>query len=106
MASIFNLLGLNSPSHVLGKYMHRENCDEKIPWKKVPQNLRSKFEKWVSGIFRTKLETPRPVPLKKEALTTIYLYDCGYRSIVASCAVVYAVVQQPKVTNRGLVINK
>ena len=53
-----------------------------------------------------KSEIPRLVPLYKESLTAVDLHVFGDASIIASCAVVYAVVHQPSVTNEGLVVSK
>ena len=53
-----------------------------------------------------KNEIPRSVALSKESITAVDLHVFGDASIVASCAVVYAVVLQPSVTNQGLVVSK
>ena len=53
-----------------------------------------------------KNEIPRSVALSKESITAVDLHVFGDASIVASCAVVYAVVHQPSVTNQGLVVSK
>ena len=53
-----------------------------------------------------KSEIPRSVPLHKESITAVDLHVFGDASIIASCAVVYAVVHQPSVTNQGLVVSK
>ena len=46
------------------------------------------------------------VALNKESITAVDLHVFGDASIVASCAVVYAVVHQPSITNQGLVVRK
>ena len=51
-------------------------------------------------------EIPRLVALNKESITAVDLYVFGDASIVPSCAVVYAIVHQPLVTNQGLVVSK
>ena len=48
-----------------------------------------------------KNEIPRSAVLNKESITAIDLHVFSDASIVASCAVVYAVVHQPSVTNQG-----
>ena len=53
-----------------------------------------------------KNEIPRSVVLNKESITTVDLNVFVDASIVASCAVFYAVVHQPSVTNQGLVHSK
>ena len=42
-----------------------------------------------------KNELPRSVALNKESITAVDLHVFGNASIVARCAVVYAVVHQP-----------
>ena len=59
--------------------------------------------KWVRG---TSTWLAWLVVLNKESITAVDLYVFVDASIVASCAVVYAVVHQPSVTNQGLVVSK
>ena len=48
VTSIYDLLGIISPCHVLGKIIYSELCDEKIPWDaEAPEHLKNKFVKWV-----------------------------------------------------------
>ena len=53
-----------------------------------------------------KNEIPRSLSLNKESITAVDFHVFGDASVVASCVVVYAVVHQPSVTNKGLVISK
>ena len=53
-----------------------------------------------------KNELPRSVALNKESITAVDLHVFGNASIVARCAVVYAVVHQLSVRNQGLVVSK
>ena len=53
-----------------------------------------------------KNEIPKSVELNKESITAVDLHVFDEASIIASYAVVYAVVHQPSVTNQGLVVNK
>ena len=53
-----------------------------------------------------KNEIPRPAALNNASISTIGSHVFGNVSIVASCAVVYAVVHHPSVTNQGLVVCK
>ena len=59
--------------------------------------------KWVRG---TSTWLAWLVVLNKESITAVDLYVFVDASIVASCAVVYAVVHQPSVTNQVLVASK
>ena len=92
---------------MLGKVVYSELCDEKIPWDaEAPEHLKNKFVKWMRDTSGLKNEIPRSVALNKESITAVDLHVFGDASIVASCAVVYAVVHQPSVTNQGLVVSK
>ena len=53
-----------------------------------------------------KNEIPRSVALNNESIAAGDLHVSGDANVVASCAVVYAVVHQPSVTNQGLVVSK
>ena len=54
-----------------------------------------------------KNEIPRSVALNKESTAAVDLHVFGDAGIVvASCAVVYAKIHQPSVTNQGLVFSK
>ena len=103
VASIYDPSGIISPCHVLGKVIYSKLCDKKIPWDaEAPVHLKNKFVKWVRDTSSLKNETPRLVTLNKESITIVDLHVFGDASIVASYAVVYAVVHQPSVTNQGL----
>ena len=107
VASIFDLPGIISPCHVLGKVIYNELCDEKIPWDAgAPEHLNHKFIKWVRDTSCLKNEIRRSVALNKESITAIDLHVFGDASIFESCTVVYAVVHQPPVTNQGLAVSK
>ena len=73
-----------------------------------PSHFKNKFVKWVRDTSSLKNEIARSMGLNKEpiTITTVDLNVFGDTSIVASCAVVYAVVHQPLVTNQGLVVSK
>ena len=105
--SIYNLLDLISPSHITGKVIYRELCDKKLPWDtEIPQILKKKFTKWVNDITNILIEIPRSIPTHKESITSVDLHVFGDGSIVANCAAVYAVVNQPSAISIGLVASK
>ena len=87
--------------------MYSEVCDEKISWDaESPEHLKNKYVKWTRDTSNFKNEIPRSVARNKESITTVDLHAFGDTSIVASCAVVYALVHQPSVTNQELVVRK
>ena len=93
---------------VSGKVIYNELCDEKIPWDaEAPGHYKNKFVKWVRVTSSFKNEIPRSVALNKESTAAVDLHVFGDASIVvASCAIVYAKIHQPSVTNQGLVFSK
>ena len=62
------------------------------------KNSWNKFLKLVKDASSYKNEIPRSVALNKESITTVYLHVFDDASIVASCAVIYAVVHQLSVS--------
>ena len=100
-------LGIISPCHVLEKVIYSELCDEIVPWDaESPEHLKNKLVTWVRDTSRFKNEILSSVALNKESTTAVDFHVFGDARIVASCAVVYAVVHQPSVTNKGLVFSK
>ena len=53
-----------------------------------------------------KTELPRSIPLAQDSVTAIDLHVFADASIVANCAVVYAVVYQPNSVSQDLVTSK
>ena len=85
------------------KLTFREWCDLKIPWgEEIPDILKQKLKKWDQDISSNKIALPRGIPLKLESVTVIDLHVFGDVSILANCAIVYAIVYQPSITSKGL----
>ena len=107
IASFHDPLGLISASHIIGELIYCELCDLKIPWdEEIPDILKRKFKKWVQDISSTKIVLPRATSLKLESVTAIDLNVFGDSSILANCTTVYAVVYQPSITDKGLLVSK
>ena len=105
IVSICVLLGLISASHIIWKLIYCELCDLKIPWdEKISDILKRKCKKWVQNISSNKKVLPRAKLLKLESVTPIDLHVFGDASILANCAAVYALVYQPSITNKGLLV--
>ena len=104
VASIYDPLGLMSASHIIGKAIYHELCDKKLSSDtEIPKILKKKFYKRVNAITNILIEIPRSVLIHKESITYVDLHLFGDASIVANCAAVYAVVNQPSVISQGLV---
>ena len=59
---------------------------------KNPQILK---KKWINDISNILIEIARSIPTHKKSITSVDLNVFGYASIVANCAAVYVVVNQP-----------
>ena len=106
LASVYDPTRLILPAHLIGKIWYRELCESKILWdESLPQTIQLKCEKWKLDIVN-KVEMPRSLTLKQEAIDSVDLHICGDVSILGNCAVAYAVASQPSKVNQGLVASK
>ena len=106
LVSVYDPIGLISPSHLIGKILYGEVCELKIPWDEVvPLPVKQKWDKWMLDI-ETKVEIPRSIPLKQESVTMVDLHVFGDASVLGCCAAAYVVVYQPSSLNQGLIASK
>ena len=106
LASVYDPIGLISPSHLIGKILYREVCELKIPWDEVvPLPIKQKWDKWKLDI-ETKVEIPRSIPLKQESVAMVGLHVFTDASVLGCCAAAYVVVYQPSSVNQGLIASK
>ena len=104
IASICDPLGLISASHIIGKVIYHELCAKKLPWNtEIPQILKKKIKKWVNDIANILIEIRRSIPTHNESITSVDLHVFGDASILANCAAIYAVVNQPSPISQGVV---
>ena len=107
IASIYDPLGLISASHIIGKVIYRELCGKKLPWDtEILQILKKKFKKSVNDITNILIEIPKSILTHKESITSLGLHVFGDAIIIANCAAVYAVVNQPSAISQGLVASR
>ena len=71
-----------------------------------PPNIKKKFRKWVNNIINILIEIPWSIPTHKELITSVDLPVFVDASIVAKCAAVYAVVNQPSAISQSVVAVK
>ena len=71
-----------------------------------PPNIKEKIKKWAKDITNILIEIPRSISTHNESITSVDLHVFGDASIVANCAAVYAVVNQPSAISQGLVASK
>ena len=106
LASIYDPLGLVSPTTLSGKLMYRQVCDQHLPWDaKVSESVADqwcKFENSLPG----RVEIPRSITSIQEPTKAIDLHVFGDTSGVGTSAAVYAVVHQESGVNQGLLTAK
>ena len=106
LVSVYDPIGLISPSHLIGKILYREVCELKIPWDEVvPLPIKQKWDKWKLDI-ETKVEVPRSITLKQESVTMVDLHVFGDASVLECCKAAYVVVYQPSSDDQGLIASK
>lgn len=68
--------------------------------------MKKKFKKWVNDITKIPIEVPRSIPANKKSTSFVDPHVFGDAGIVAKCAAVYAIVNQPSAIDQGLVTSK
>jgi hypothetical protein len=105
LAKIYDLLGLASPTTLIGKLIYRDICDAKVPWDAaLPQLLRKRWEEWNNSLEN--LAIPRSLAPHHQLILEIILYGFGDASSRGVCGVVYAVVRQEAGITQELVCAK
>ena len=98
LASIYDLLGVISPVHLLGKIVYRESCELKLPWdQEIPTQLIKKSNKWLTS-SPYKITIPRSIPLPDANINHADIHVFGDSSIMGTCAAAYAAVFRPNRT--------
>ena len=106
IAKIYDPLGVVSPMSLVGKMLHREICDCKIPWdKQLPSDLIAKWLVWQNKL-PDKVEFPRSLVNFCEDINDIKLHAFGDASGKGVAAAVFAVIEQPSGVSHGLVAAK
>jgi hypothetical protein len=106
LASIYDPLGLTSPVSLVGKFIYREVCDQKLPWdKEIPQQLSTRWQKFQQNLPE-KLDFPRSLTSLEEPIEAVDLHTFGDTSKDGTSATVYAVVHQKSGISQGLIAAK
>ena len=106
LASVYDPLGVASPTTLTGNCLYREVCDCRLSWdEKVSDRIGQMWLKFVRDL-PNKVEVPRSLPRFKEPIKTVELYAFGETSGFGISAVVYAVITQGSGMGRGLVAAK
>ena len=86
LASVYDPIGLISPTLVRGKMIFREICNLKIGWAtKLPDQLKRKWERWKQSL-PTSISVPRSIPEFKIYVQKIDLHAFGDASKDSVCA--------------------
>ena len=106
LASVFDPLGVASPTVLVGKRIYREACDQRLPWDALlPEKLDKQWGNFKKSL-PDEVKVPRSLAPAKEPVQAIDLYIFGDTSGTGTAAAVYAVVYQESSTNQGLVTAK
>ena len=105
LSSIYDPLGIISPTMVEGKRIYREACDEKIGWNTEVNSVNSRdWFKWSSQLRNIKV--PRSVARDISKIKTVHLHVFADASNVACSAVTVAVVEHSTGFVKGLLTSK
>ena len=106
LASVYDPLGVASPTTLTGKCLYCEVCDCRLSWdEKVSDRIGQMWLKFVRNL-PNKVEVPRSLPRFKEPIETVELHAFGDTSGFGISAVVYAVITQASGMSKGLVAAK
>ena len=106
LASVYDPLGVASPTTLTGKCLYREVCDCPLSWdEKVSDRIEQMWLKFVRNL-PNKVEVPRSLPRFKEPIETVELHAFGDTSGFGISAVVYAGITHASGMSKGLVAAK
>ena len=106
LASVFDPLGIASPTTLVGKMIYREECEQHLPWDAVlPEKLEKQWEKFKKSL-PDEVRIPRSLATAKEPVQVIDLHDVFGDTSGTGTAAADAVVYQESSTNQGLLAAK
>ena len=77
LASIFDRLGIISPTTIIGKIIYRDVCNSRLSWDdELPDWIVRKWKKWETKL-PTKVKVPRSIRLSKESFNLIDIVVLG-----------------------------
>ena len=106
VASIYDPLGIVSPTTLVAKLLYREMCDEQLAWdEEFNSSMKRRWLKWYERL-PCQFTIPRTLAPYRDPLQSITLHGFGDASKNGVAAVVYAVAKQESGTTRGIVCSK
>ena len=105
LSSIYEPLGIISPTMVEGKRIYREACDEKVGWNSEVSTSTSKdWIKWRQQLRNVKI--PRSLAREIRKVKAIHLHVFADASFTACSAVSIAVIEHSSGIVKGLLTSK
>ena len=105
LGSIYDPLGVISPTVAEGKRIYRDACDEKKCWnEEVCPQLKYQWLKWTKRLRNVKI--PRSINKSIKRIKAIHLHIFAYASTLASCSAAIAVVEGNMGVVKGLLVSK
>ena len=108
LASVYDPLGLVSPTTLQGKLIYRGmcTCEERLGWdQEFHEPLRNRWAEWYERL-PDHYTVPRELTPYQEQVQAICLHGFGDASKDGVSAVVYAVTKQESGTTQGIVCSK
>ena len=102
LSSIYDPLGIISPTMVEGKRIYREACDEKVGWNSEVSTSTSKD--WIK--WRQQLRNVKSLAREIRKVKAIYLHLFADASFTACSAVTIAVIEHSSGIVKGLLTSK
>ena len=97
LASIYDTLGLASPTSLIRKQLYHDICDNKTPWDtQLPESLVKRWRDWNSTL-REDLVVPRALTPYHQPISQLTLHAFGDPSVNGVCVAVYVVVHQGEI---------
>ena len=105
LGSIYDPLGMLSPTTVEGKWIYREACDEKKGWTiEILDPLRKEWTKWTKQLKN--VTVPRTIVTNMTKADVVHLHVVADASNLACCATAIAVVEHSSAVVKGLLTSK
>ena len=106
LASVYDPLGLISPTTLLGKVLYRKMCEAHHSWDtELPVEIAKQWKDWCLQLPQ-RFEVPRSLVPHQQPVKAMTLHAFGDASKNGVSAAVYAVVEQDQATTQGLVCAK
>ena len=106
LASVYDPLGLVSPTTLQGKLIYREMCEERLGWdQEFHKPLKKRLAEWYERL-PDHYTVPRALTPYQEPVQAVCLHGFGDASKDGVSAVVYAVTKQESGNTQGIVCSK